>query len=38
MRHPDPKQPIVWLIILAALIAWAILFCVASLLLNLPPN
>jgi hypothetical protein len=38
MRRPDPKQPIVWLIVVAALIAWAIVFCVASFLLDLPPS
>ena len=38
MRRPEPKGPVVWLVIVAALLAWAIVFCVASFLLDLPPN
>jgi len=37
MRRPEPKGSVVWLVIVAALLAWAIVFCVASFLLDLPP-
>jgi hypothetical protein len=34
MKRTDPKQPVVWLILVAALIAWALVLGVAWLLLK----